>query len=152
MSKKHPVIAVTGSSGAGTTTVKTAFEHIFYRLGVTARWWIEGDSFHRYDRTEMQARDRQGRGGAPPISAISPSRPTCWTSWRRPSGLRRDRRCPPPPLHPQRRGGAAHWRLSRRATFTPWEEIPQGTDLLFYEGLHGGVKTDKSTWRAIRTC
>jgi len=29
LSKKHPVIAVTGSSGAGTSTVKRAFEHIF---------------------------------------------------------------------------------------------------------------------------
>ena len=26
--------------------------------------------------------------------------------------------------------------------FTPWEDIPTGTDLLFYEGLHGGVKGD----------
>ena len=34
MSKKHPVIAVTGSSGAGTTTVKRAFEHIFLREGI----------------------------------------------------------------------------------------------------------------------
>ena len=28
-------------------------------------------------------------------------------------------------------------------TFTPWEDMPEGTDLLFYEGLHGGVVTDK---------
>lgn len=26
--------------------------------------------------------------------------------------------------------------------FTPWEEIDAGTDLMFYEGLHGLVKTD----------
>ena len=24
--------------------------------------------------------------------------------------------------------------------FTPWEDIPKGTDVLFYEGLHGGVE------------
>jgi len=53
MSKKHPVIAVTGSSGAGTTTVKTAFEHIFRRLEVTAAI-IEGDSYHKYNRAEMK--------------------------------------------------------------------------------------------------
>ena len=53
MSRKHPVIAVTGSSGAGTTTVKTAFEHIFRRLEVTAAI-VEGDSYHRYDRAEMK--------------------------------------------------------------------------------------------------
>ncbi|TNF33808.1 MAG: phosphoribulokinase, partial [Gammaproteobacteria bacterium] len=28
--------------------------------------------------------------------------------------------------------------------FTPWEDIETGTDLMFYEGLHGLVKTDKS--------
>ncbi|MFN3477146.1 MAG: phosphoribulokinase [Candidatus Methylomirabilales bacterium] len=27
-------------------------------------------------------------------------------------------------------------------TFTPWEDIPKDTDLLFYEGLHGGVVTE----------
>ena len=54
MSKQHPVVAVTGSSGAGTTTVKTAFEHIFRRLDATASI-IEGDSFHRYSRTAMRA-------------------------------------------------------------------------------------------------
>ena len=57
MSKKHPIVAVTGSSGAGTTTVKRAFEHIFYRDGINAAV-IEGDSFHRYDRAEMKAQMR----------------------------------------------------------------------------------------------
>ena len=52
MSIKHPVIAVTGSSGAGTSTVKKVFENIFRREGVRAAV-IEGDSFHRYDRAEM---------------------------------------------------------------------------------------------------
>ena len=46
MSKKHPIIAVTGSSGAGTTTVKVAFEHIFLREGLNPAV-IEGDSYHR---------------------------------------------------------------------------------------------------------
>ncbi|MCW8907809.1 MAG: phosphoribulokinase, partial [Sedimenticola sp.] len=53
MSKQHPIVAVTGSSGAGTSTVKRAFEHIFYRDGVTPAI-IEGDSFHRYDRAAMR--------------------------------------------------------------------------------------------------
>ncbi len=55
MSKKHPVVAVTGSSGAGTTTVKRAFEHIFFRDGINAAV-VEGDSFHRYDRAAMRAK------------------------------------------------------------------------------------------------
>ena len=49
MSQKHPVIAVTGSSGAGTSTVKNSFEHIFHREELSAVV-VEGDSFHRYDR------------------------------------------------------------------------------------------------------
>ena len=55
MSAKHPIIAITGSSGAGTTTVKTTFQQIFRREGVAAAI-IEGDAFHRYDRTEMRAK------------------------------------------------------------------------------------------------
>ena len=55
MSKQHPVVAVTGSSGAGTTTVKRAFEHIFTREGINAAV-VEGDSFHRYDRAEMKVK------------------------------------------------------------------------------------------------
>jgi len=53
MSKKHPVIAITGSSGAGTSTVKNAFKHLFERVGAKPVV-IEGDSFHRYDRDEMK--------------------------------------------------------------------------------------------------
>ncbi len=31
--------------------------------------------------------------------------------------------------------------MSKSGEFTPWEEIEPNTDLLFYEGLHGLVKT-----------
>jgi len=47
MSKKHPIVAITGSSGAGTTTAKNALESIFHRVGAQAVF-VEGDSFHRY--------------------------------------------------------------------------------------------------------
>ena len=52
MSRLHPIISVTGSSGAGTSTVKHAFEAIFRRIGVMSAI-VEGDSFHRYDRMSM---------------------------------------------------------------------------------------------------
>ena len=55
MSAKHPVIAVTGSSGAGTTTVKRAFEHVFFREKINPLI-VEGDSYHRFDRAEMKKR------------------------------------------------------------------------------------------------
>ena len=63
MSKKHPVIAITGSSGAGTSTVKNAFNHIFGRVGAKPVI-IEGDSFHKFDRkqmkTVMELEDKKG--------------------------------------------------------------------------------------------
>ena len=55
MSAKHPIIAITGSSGAGTTSVMRTFQRIFDREGVKAAF-VEGDAFHRYDRAEMKAR------------------------------------------------------------------------------------------------
>src|SRR5690606_7922558 len=54
MSKKHPIISVTGSSGAGTTTIKNTFDQIFRREKISAVS-IEGDAFHRYDRAAMKA-------------------------------------------------------------------------------------------------
>ena len=53
MSPRHPVIAITGSSGAGTTTVTTTFQQIFRREGVRAAI-VYGDAFHRYDRNDMR--------------------------------------------------------------------------------------------------
>ena len=53
MSAKHPIISVTGSSGAGTTSVRQTFENIFRREHITAAF-IEGDAFHRYDRAGMK--------------------------------------------------------------------------------------------------
>lgn len=53
MSERHPIVAITGSSGAGTSTVQRTFEEIFRRESVTAAV-IEGDSFHAYDRKTMR--------------------------------------------------------------------------------------------------
>ncbi len=46
MSIKHPIVAVAGSSGAGTSTVKNVLEHIVQRTGARAAV-VEGASFHR---------------------------------------------------------------------------------------------------------
>ncbi|MGE4271228.1 MAG: phosphoribulokinase, partial [Acidithiobacillus sp.] len=71
MSKKHPVIAVTGSSGAGTTTVKHAFHDIFHRLDVNPVV-IEGDSFHRYNRVEMREAIAKAAAEGKTISHFGP--------------------------------------------------------------------------------
>lgn len=52
MSLRHPIIAVTGSSGAGTSTVKSAFDHIFRNMELNAAF-VHGDGFHSYNRAAM---------------------------------------------------------------------------------------------------
>ncbi|PXW94513.1 phosphoribulokinase [Sphaerotilus hippei] len=138
MSKRHPIIAVTGSSGAGTTTVKRVFENIFRREGITAAV-MEGDAFHRYTRVEMKERiaaaDREGR----PISHFGPDS----NEWEALEGQFRDYgrqgRCKSRFYLHNDREAQPHGQ--EPGTFTPWQDIAADTDLLFYEGLHGCVKT-----------
>jgi len=140
MSKKHPVISVTGSSGAGTTTVKKAFEHIFYRLGVNPLM-IEGDSFHRYERAEMQARIAKAEEERRNFSHFSieanvlDELENTFGQYGETGTTKR--RCY---IHNEEEG--RKYGGYQPGTLTPWETVPAGTDLLFYEGLHGGVKTD----------
>lgn len=139
MSKKHPVIAVTGSSGSGTTTVKKAFEHIFFRLGLKPLL-IEGDSFHRYERAEMRARIAQAQKEGKHFSHFSIGAnllDELENTFRQygETGTAKRRYY----VHSEEEGQQLGY---PPGTLTPWEEIPPGTDLLFYEGLHGGVKTD----------
>ena len=138
MSKKHPVIAVTGSSGAGTTTVKRVFENIFRREGIRAAV-IEGDAFHRYTRKEMKERiaqaDREGR----PISHFGPDSNEWALLEQAFHGYGESGRCRTR-VYLHNDAEAVPWR-QESGTFTPWQETPADTDLLFYEGLHGCVKT-----------
>lgn len=60
MSHKNPIIAVTGSSGAGTTTSMSAFSHIFRSLGIDAGF-VAGDCFHKYSRPEMDLEIRKAK-------------------------------------------------------------------------------------------
>lgn len=140
MSKQHPVISVTGSSGAGTTTVKTAFAHIFHRLGVSPLW-IEGDSFHRYERAEMQALIARAEAERKPFSHFSVEAnllDRLEETFRQygETGTTRRRFYVHDEEEGRRHGGLPP------GTLTPWEDAPAGTDLLLYEGLHGGVKVD----------
>ncbi len=140
MSVKHPIIAITGSSGAGTTTVMSTFTQIFRREGVTAAI-VEGDSFHRYDRLEMRQRmEEEARAGNQHFSHFGPQT----NLFEELESLVRG--------YGDRGGGRSRTYLhddraaapygQKPGTFTPWEDVPAGTDLLFYEGLHGGVKTE----------
>ena len=138
MSAKHPIIAVTGSSGAGTTTVMKSFAYIFRREGIKAQI-IEGDSFHRYDRVDMRERVRIADGGASaPISHFGPEANlldelAANLAEYGATGGGKVRRYIHDAGEAKELGGEA-------GTFTDWRPIVAGTDLLFYEGLHGGYK------------
>jgi phosphoribulokinase len=136
MSRKHPIIAVTGSSGAGTSTVKNALEHIFHRVGARAAF-IEGDSFHRYDRKTMKKELAKAKEEGRTLSHFGPDgnlfdkQLELFRSYGESgTGLRRYY------IHNEEEA-ARH--EAKPGTFTDWEPIPPDTDLLFYEGLHGGV-------------
>jgi phosphoribulokinase len=138
MSTQHPIIAVTGSSGAGTTTVMKSFAHIFRREGLKAQV-IEGDSFHRYNRIEMRERVRVADSGAsPPISHFGPEANlldelAATLAEYGGTGRGKVRRYIHDAGEAKELGGEA-------GTFTDWRPMVADSDLLFYEGLHGGYK------------
>jgi phosphoribulokinase len=140
MSEKHPIIAVTGSSGAGTSTVKTAFEHIFFREHVTP-CVVEGDSFHRYNRKEMRQQVKKVLAEGRNLSHFGPEgnhfdklEQLFREYGEAGTGKRRFY------IHNDAEAEALN---GKPGTFTSWEPIPAETDLLFYEGLHGGVADGK---------
>lgn len=140
MSQKHPIIAVTGSSGAGTTTVKDALSNIFERVGARAAF-VEGDSFHRYNRKEMKRELAKAKEEGRILSHLGPE------------GNRFDKQhelfctysesCSGSIRHYIHNEEEAVKYGKKPGTFTDWEPLPSDTDLLFYEGLHGGVVTDE---------
>ncbi len=141
MSVKHPIIAITGSSGAGTSTVMQSFQHIFRREGLNAQV-IEGDSFHRYDRLSMRAKmkDEEAAGNrnfshfGPGANLLAELETLFKTYGQSGSGQFRKY------LHDA--GEAEPWKQDP-GTFTPWQDIPESTDLMFYEGLHGAYADDQ---------
>lgn len=137
MSERYPIIAITGSSGAGTTSVTRTFENIFRREKVKAAI-IEGDSFHRYDRLEMKQRQAEAeKAGNKNFSHFGPDNnlfkelEDLFRSYAE-AGTGRSRKY----LHDTEEAAPYD---QDPGTFTPWEELPGETDLLFYEGLHGAV-------------
>jgi phosphoribulokinase len=139
MSARHPVIAVTGSSGAGTTSVMRTFEQIFRREHVKAAF-VEGDSLHRYDRAEMKQQmgqaiergDQQFSHFGPDANLFAQLEELFRVYGETGSGQFRRY------LHDEPE--AARYG-QKPGTFTEWEALPDDTDLLFYEGLHGAIAT-----------
>ena len=141
MSVHHPIISITGSSGAGTTSVKNTFAQIFRREKIDAAY-IEGDAFHRYDRYEMRELMATGaRAGNKHVSHFSPETnlleelEQTFHSYSE-HGTGRTRHYVHDAMEAELHGVDP-------GRFTGWGELPPETDLLFYEGLHGAVMTDK---------
>lgn len=137
MSERHPIISITGSSGAGTTSVTRTFQNIFRREEVEAVV-VEGDSFHRYDRAQMKAQMVAAEeAGNHHFSHFGPENnlfvelEELFRNYGE-TGAGRTRKY----LHND--GEAAPYG-QEPGTFTPWEDVPPNSDLLFYEGLHGAV-------------
>ncbi len=140
MSRRHPIISVTGSSGAGTTSVMHTFQQIFRREGVNVAY-VEGDSFHRYDRAEMKAAIADAHARGDHSFSHFGSEANLFEELEElfrvygETGTGKIRRY----LHDEQE---AEPFAQESGTFTPWEDLPQDSEMLFYEGLHGAIVTD----------
>lgn len=139
MSKQHPIIVVTGSSGAGTTSVKCAFENIFTRLNISPAI-VEGDSFHRYEREKMRKLTLEHDEKRQPFSHFAAK-----------ANLLRELEDLFRQYGETGTGSYRHYihneeearaRGYASGTFTPWTPYPDDTDLMFYEGLHGAATAE----------
>ena len=140
MSERHPIVAITGSSGAGTSTVQRTIEEVFRRESVTAAV-IEGDSFHAYDRKTMREKLAACEVGSGcqlshfgPEANLLPELESLFRAYGEAATGRRR-------YYIHNEAEAMRWNLPM-GTFTEWEDLPVGTDCLFYEGLHGALVTE----------
>jgi phosphoribulokinase len=141
LTTRHPIIAITGSSGAGTTSVTRTFQHIFDRELINAAI-VEGDSFHRYDRQEMLTAmsDADGQGNRhlchfSPEANLLAELETLFREYGE-HGRGKVRKY----LHDQAEADAYQ---QSSGTFTSWQDVDPDSDILFYEGLHGAAVAGK---------
>jgi phosphoribulokinase len=141
MSAKYPIISVTGSSGSGTTSVKRTFEQIFRREKINAAF-IEGDAFHRYDREQMrrvmaeeEARGNQHFSHFGPSANLLEELEAVFRSYAE-TGHTKTRHYVHDEEEADRYGCSP-------GTFTAWSPLPDDSEILFYEGLHGALVTEK---------
>ncbi len=143
MSKTHPIIAVTGACGAGTSSVQKTFKEIFFRHNIQAGF-IEGDGFLRYDDKATEKMIIQAKSEGKSLSCYGPDLndfsklESCFKSYAE-SG-----------------SGCFRYKVNQQnqhlfdevpGEFTEWQNLPQDTDCLFYEGMHGGVVAESWTRR-----
>ncbi|UCE90064.1 MAG: phosphoribulokinase [Pseudomonadota bacterium] len=141
MSAKHPVVAVTGSSGAGTTTVRRVFERVFVQEGINAAF-VEGSAFRRYNSVQTRRLMHGASTNGARISEFGPE----LNLFDRLEALFREYSRTGTGLYRQYIDSEEDAVLFDQpvGTFTTWTEIPAESDLLFYEGMHGGCI--EQTW------
>jgi phosphoribulokinase len=139
MSTEFPIVAITGSSGAGSSCITKAFDHIFQRERIKAVY-IQGSAFHRYERKEMQIELKEAHMEGRQLSHYGPEgnffdklESLFFQYSATGTGMHRHY------LHS--REFADRWG-QEPGTLTPWEKLKKNSDLLLYRGLHGAVKSD----------
>jgi len=139
MSAKHPIIAVTGSSGAGVPVFTTAIQHVLFRLQSNCAI-VDGDGFHRYERQEFPAEVKKAEQAGRSLSHFSPDANLLdmLESLMREYG-QHGRGMQRRYVHDAEDAAETG---CREGSFTAWEPIPEGTDFLVYEGLHGCYMSD----------
>ncbi len=137
MSVKHPVISVTGSSGAGTSTAKVALEHIFRRENITAAV-VEGDCFHKYGRIEFKEKAKEFEAAGKRLSHFSDEANLFGKIAELFKGYGEEGKGKARTYVHDDEEAKIHGVDSGK--FTDWRDVGEGSDVLFYEGLHGGVE------------
>lgn len=145
MRTHYPIVAVTGASGAGTTVVEKAFREIFFRQGLTAAF-VHGDAFQKYSHDEMCRHMAQAEAAGHKVSSYGPD----LNDFARLEALFRE--------YSTTGKGTCRQFITPENTaafqlpvgsFSSWQNLPTDTDLLFYEGLHGGVVAETWTRRKV---
>jgi phosphoribulokinase len=146
VSAKHPIVAVTGMAGAGLSTVRHAFKTVFERLAIQPAI-VHGDGFRRYTDRQFAALLDEAKASGRNISWFGPD---CNHFEELESFF-----------HSYGGTGSGVWREyahnevhalrlgTQAGEFTPWKPLPTGSDLLFYEGQHGGIMAKTWTRRQV---
>lgn len=146
MSQHHPIIAVTGSSGSGLSTIRHAFKFIFRRLNIQPAI-VHGDGFRRYTDRQFAALLDEARGSGRRLSWFGPE---CNHFQELETFFKTYGECGNG-IYRQYAHTAEHGEELgvQPGEFTDWKPLAPGSDLLFYEGQHGGVVANTWTRRKV---
>ena len=146
MSVRHPIVAITGSTGSGLSTVRHAFKDIFRRLSIKPAI-VHGDGFRRYSERQFSALLQEARGSGRLLSWFGPEcnhfqelEAFFMAYGETGSGITRE--------YAHNTARARELGVSV-GEFTPWAPLPPSSDLMLYEGQHGGVVAQTWTRRKV---